>query len=87
MEFLETFEIHHNVKNGVARDSKVTPDEWMEYYTNISASIDNDEYFQLMMNNSWNLKGDSSTYKKYDKSWANEDAQQKPIPRQPPVQV
>ena len=27
-----------------------------------------------MMNNSWNLKGDAQTYKKYDKSWANEDA-------------
>jgi hypothetical protein len=50
----------------------------MEYYTNISVSIDNDEYFQLMMNNSWNLKGDANTYKKYDKGWANEDAEAKP---------
>lgn len=31
----------------------------MEYYKNISASIDNDEYFSLMMNNSWNIKGDA----------------------------
>jgi len=45
----------------------------MEYYTNISVSIDNDDYFALMMNNSWNLKGDANTYKKYDKGWANED--------------
>ena len=27
-----------------------------------------------MMNNSWNIKGDANTYKKYDKAWANEDA-------------
>ena len=37
-------------------------------------SIDNDDYFALMMNNSWNLKGDAQTYQKYDKGWANEDA-------------
>ena len=41
-----------------------------------------------MMNNSWNLKGDAQTYKKYDKAWANEDAkpQQKDF-RQPPAPV
>jgi len=85
MEFLETFEIHHNIKHGNQSDNKVTLDEFMEYYTNVSASIDNDEYFQLMMNNSWNLKGDASTYKKYEKGWANEDAskgfKEAPVPR------
>ena len=41
------------------------------------------------MNNSWNLKGDAQTYAKYDKGWANEDAQAKPKVdyRQPPVPV
>jgi hypothetical protein len=36
-----------------------------------------------MMNNSWNLKGDANTYKKFDKGWANEDAskKEKPVPR------
>lgn len=40
------------------------------------------------MNNSWNLKGDASTYKKYDKGWANEEAS-KPAPefRKPPAPV
>lgn len=41
-----------------------------------------------MMNNSWNLKGDADTYKKFDKGWANEDT--KPAKkefRQPPVPV
>lgn len=59
MEFLETFEMHHNIKHQQERDSRITLDEFIEYYTNISVSIDNDEYFQLMMNNSWNLKGDA----------------------------
>ncbi len=73
MEFLETFEAHHNMRNNQDHDSKVTLDEFIEYYKNINASIDNDEYFQLMMNNSWNLRGDASTYKKYAKGWANEE--------------
>jgi len=45
MEFLETFETHHNVINGKVHDSKVTLDEFVEYYTNISGSIDDDQYF------------------------------------------
>lgn len=73
MEFLETFEMHHNIKHQQDRDSRITLDEFLEYYTNISVSIDNDDYFALMMNNSWNLKGDAQTYQKYDKGWANED--------------
>lgn len=50
-------------------------------------SIDNDEYFALMMNNSWNLKGDAQTYQKYEKGWGNEEATKKPEFRQPPVPV
>lgn len=56
-EFLETFEMHHNVMNGTKSDGKVTLDEFIEYYTNISANIDNDAYFDLMMTNAWNLDG------------------------------
>jgi hypothetical protein len=67
-EFLETFETHHNIlKNGV-RDQRVTKEEWDEYYNNISASIDNDEYFELMMNSAWNLDGSRIT----KKGWAGE---------------
>jgi hypothetical protein len=41
-----------------------------------------------MMNNSWNLKGDANTYKKYDKSWANEEATKpQPVYRHNPVPV
>lgn len=29
--------------------------EFTEYYNNVSASIDNDQYFELMMTNAWNL--------------------------------
>jgi len=29
-------------------------EEFIEYYNNVGASIDNDQYFELMMINSWN---------------------------------
>lgn len=54
-EFLETFETHHNISDLSQRDQKVTKEEFEEYYANVSASIDNDQYFELMMNNAWKL--------------------------------
>ena len=74
VEFLETFEAHLNLRDNTSADGKVTLEEFVEYYKNISCSIDNEDYFTLMMNNSWNLRGDASPYKKYEKGWANEDA-------------
>jgi len=66
-EFLDTFEVHHATANGDsgkdARDGSVTKPEWKEYYNNISCSIERDDYFELMMNNAWNLKGDRVTKK------------------------
>ena len=60
-EFLETFEMHHNVMHNSKSDGMVTLDEFIEYYTNISANIDNDAYFDLMMTNAWNLDGKNNT--------------------------
>jgi len=37
------------------QDDKVTKDEFIQYYTFLSASIDSDTYFETMMNNSWRL--------------------------------
>ena len=44
------------------RDSVVTEHEWIEYYNNVSMSIDDDQYFEVMMNNAWNF--DSSRVRK-----------------------
>ena len=74
IEFLETFEAHHNLKEGSETDGRVDETEFVEYYKNISVSIDNEDYFSLMMNNSWNLRGDASPYQKYEKGWGNEEA-------------
>lgn len=57
-EFLDTFEYHFNLLNSnKSKDRTITMEEWIEYYNNISMSIDNDEYFALMMNNAWNMDG------------------------------
>ena len=44
-EFLETFEQHHNLRNNNQADGRVTLEEFVEYYTNVSASIDDEMYF------------------------------------------
>merc|ERR1740138_1156872 len=41
----------------IDRDGIVTMKEFTEYYRNISASIDNDDYFELMIRNAWHIPG------------------------------
>jgi len=52
--FLQTFETY--LGNNSIVDAKITQDEFLDYYTFISSSIDNDAYFELMMQNAWGLK-------------------------------
>ena len=37
--------------------TQVTLDEFLNYYANISASIDDDDYFELMIRNAWHISG------------------------------
>lgn len=68
-EFLDTFEVHlSDNKDDRRGDGTVSISEWTEYYNNVSMSIDRDDYFELMMNNAWNLKGDKVT----KKGWGGE---------------
>ena len=50
-EFLDTFDV------GGVHDGKVTKDEFVNYYTNLGANIDNDDYFELMIRNAWHISG------------------------------
>jgi hypothetical protein len=50
-EFLDTFDVGGEV------DGKVTRQEFMNYYHNLSASIDNEDYFELMIRNAWHISG------------------------------
>lgn len=66
-DFLETFEMHHNIGKGTM-DHSVTLEEFEEYYNNISCSIKDDKYFELMMINAWKLGGHAEPVMK--KPWA-----------------
>ena len=49
-KFLDTFDT-------IEKDGIVTFEEFCEYYQSISASIDDDSYFELMMRNAWHISG------------------------------
>jgi len=68
-EFIDTFEKHHSDNVEDQRDGRVSKAEWTEYYNNVSMSVDRDDYFELMMNNAWNLKKDRVT----KKGWAGQN--------------
>ena len=48
-EFLKSWD-----RNG---DDLITLEEFLDYYKEISASIDGDDYFELMMRNAWRIPG------------------------------
>jgi Ca2+-binding EF-hand superfamily protein len=50
-ELLDTFDV------GGVHDGKVTREEFVNYYTNIGANIDNEDYFELMIRNAWHISG------------------------------
>lgn len=49
-EFLSTFDT-------IDADGVVTPSEFVKYYSNVSSSIDDDDYFELVIRNAWHISG------------------------------
>jgi hypothetical protein len=52
-EFLQTFGSY--CTNSGISGGEVGFDHFLDYYAYISASIDNDSYFQVMMQNAWKM--------------------------------
>ena len=40
-----------------SNDGTITWEEWLDYYKDVSAAIERDDYFELMMRNCWHLSG------------------------------
>lgn len=74
-EFMETFQLHAAIKGKGVKDREISREEFQEYYENISASIDRDDYFELMMTNAWKL-GERPSYEG-QKAWKNDDSGKK----------
>ncbi|CAM9506388.1 unnamed protein product, partial [Discosporangium mesarthrocarpum] len=48
-EFLDTFDM------GGLKNAKVTREDFLSYYSILSLGIEDDNYFELMMKNTWHL--------------------------------
>ena len=53
-EFMETFKANHILKSG-PRSKRVTFEEFMDYYTNISMTVNDDDQFIFLIQNAWKL--------------------------------
>ena len=75
LEFIETFENTYNYLCGTENDGKVTLEEFMEYYENVSLSIDNDDYFEMLINNTWgfNNENENNFINNNNKGWSNKN--------------
>ena len=74
---MQTFEIAHSIRNSDAPNYVVTKEEFEEYYNNISASIDNDAEFELILTNAWRLT-EESRRGMGTKGWTSEGADKPP---------
>ena len=54
-EWLDNLETFNEYNGTLTRDRKVTLDEFMNYYNQISMSIDDDRYFEYTINNVWDM--------------------------------
>ena len=58
--FIDMFEYHFNLLNKNKNKNEATKEEFIEFYNYISVFIDNDKYFEDMMNRIWGLAGNEN---------------------------
>jgi len=58
-EFIETFEMHHNLM-GPHKDQKVAFNEFCQYYNFISCCIEDDKHFQQLLTSVWKLPAEET---------------------------
>jgi Ca2+-binding EF-hand superfamily protein len=77
-EFLDVLEYHFNLliekedDNTDVNTVKVDFDDFCDFYKNISACIEDDKYFEIMVMSEWGIKKDGKSL--YQRTWNNQDA-------------
>ena len=71
-EFMDTFQETYNYLCGTESDNVITIEEFLEYYENVSMVIDDDVYFETLLNNAWKI-GTNTTYNNEKKSFKSEE--------------
>ena len=78
-EFVDTFQETYNYLCGTETNNIVTIEEFMEYYENLSMTIEEDEYFEYLLNNTWNLGLDIKYKNEIKKQNVEENIEEKNI--------
>ena len=81
-EFIDTFQETYNYLCGTETNNIVTIEEFLEYYENVSMTIDEDDYFEYLLNNVWNLGLDIKYKNEIKKPDIEENAQEVQINEQ-----
>jgi len=81
-EFIDTFQETYNYLCGTETNNIVTIEEFLEYYENVSMTIDEDDYFEYLLNNVWNLGLDIKYKNEIKKPDIEENAQKEQINEQ-----
>ena len=79
-DFIQNFDLHHEFKKGI-RDKKVSREEFIEFYDNISMSYDNDDEFINMVANSWGLSNNKIKRKNPEENQEDEKEMNHPKTR------
>lgn len=81
-EFIDTFQETYNYLCGTETNNIVTIEEFLEYYENVSMTIDEDDYFEYLLNNVWNLGLDIKYKNEIKKPDIEENTQEEQINEQ-----
>ncbi len=78
-EFMDTFQETYNYLCGTDTNNIITIEEFMEYYENVSMTIDEDEYFEYLLNNTWDLGLDVKYKNEIEQQNIKENVEEKNI--------
>ena len=78
-EFMDTFQETYNYLCGTETNNIITIEEFMEYYENVSMTIDEDEYFEYLLNNTWDLGLDVKYKNEIEQQNIKENVEEKNI--------